>query len=212
MSNPWESIRLEDYEDHMSAPEVMQLQLLEKITGEQIIDSTHNTIAILGVAGGNGLNHISTRETTVVYAIDINQSYLEICSERYSHLKGILKLQCFDLSDINTELPESDLLICNLIIEYLGEESFISLITRNKSRIKRISCVIQENNSNNFVSASELTSRLSALLTTHFIINRFKLKELFEENGFSLTKESSYGLPNGKNFIRLDFYNNHFVG
>jgi hypothetical protein len=211
MSNPWKSIRLEDYEDHMSAPEVMQLQLLDKITRKQIIDNPHRTIAIMGVAGGNGLNHINTKETTVVYAIDINQSYLEICSIRYSHLKDILKPQCLDLSDINTKLPESDLLICNLIIEYLGEENFISLISRNKSRIKRISCVIQENNSNNFVSVSGLTSKLSDLLTIHFIINKFKLKELFEEVGFSLTKECSYDLPNGKNFIRLDFYNNHCV-
>ena len=68
--NPWKEISLSDYENHMSLESVHQLQALNQIMKEQLrIYETlrayphihvelQGRIMILGVAGGNGLEHI----------------------------------------------------------------------------------------------------------------------------------------------------------
>lgn len=58
MSNPWEEIDLKDYESHMSLDSVYQLQVLNAMMNEQFYTYEIKTMMILGVAGGNGLEHI----------------------------------------------------------------------------------------------------------------------------------------------------------
>ena len=58
MSNPWQKINLSDYENHMSLESVYQLQVLNQMMQAQFTDYDIETIMILGVAGGNGLEHI----------------------------------------------------------------------------------------------------------------------------------------------------------
>ena len=60
MPNPWEEISLEDYENHMSLDSVNQLQTMNAIMKEQFSAYAADTAMILGVAGGNGLEHFST--------------------------------------------------------------------------------------------------------------------------------------------------------
>ena len=71
--NPWKEIRLSDYENHMSLDSVQQLQALNQIMKEQfriyemfrakpdIYDELPGYAMILGVAGGNGLEHITPK-------------------------------------------------------------------------------------------------------------------------------------------------------
>ena len=62
MSNPWEEISLDDYEKHMSLESVRQLQALDAIMNEQFAAYPVETAAVLGVAGGNGIEHIDTNK------------------------------------------------------------------------------------------------------------------------------------------------------
>ena len=79
MKNPWIDIPLEIYESHMSLSAVAQLQVLNDIMREQVKASPEaESIAVLGIAGGNGLEHCLER-FKLVYGIDINQAYLEVC-------------------------------------------------------------------------------------------------------------------------------------
>lgn len=55
MSNPWEEIRLDDYENHMRLDSVRQLQTMNVIIKEQFEAYPVETVMVLGVAGGNGL-------------------------------------------------------------------------------------------------------------------------------------------------------------
>ena len=73
--NPWKKIGLSDYENHMSLESVQQLQALNRIMKEQfsnyellrkktdIHEELHGNVMILGVAGGNGLEHIMRKST-----------------------------------------------------------------------------------------------------------------------------------------------------
>ena len=205
MSNPWEAIDLSIYEKHMSSAEVYQLQLLNEITKEQLMDNEQAYVSVLGVAGGNGLDNIDISKTKKVYAVDINKNYLDICRERYEFMGEALELLCMDLTDEDAFLPFTNLLICNLIVEYIGEEKFVATIERNKNNVEVVSCVIQKNNNNSFVSNSEHNSHFDPILSIHHDVDEDKLKNLFATIKFNCIKSKEYLLPNGKKFIRMDF-------
>lgn len=101
MGNPWETIRLADYEAHMRAEGVQQLQVLSRITREQLAHDTA-CVAVLGAAGGNGLEHVAPDAVEAVWALDINAGYLAACRERFSQLGAKLKTVRCDLAEPGT--------------------------------------------------------------------------------------------------------------
>lgn len=76
MGNPWEEIDLNDYESHMSLDSVFQLQTMNQMMKKQFYDHPIRSVMILGIAGGNGLEHINTQLLDKVYGVDINKNYL----------------------------------------------------------------------------------------------------------------------------------------
>ena len=205
MKNPWEKIDLEVYEKHMSHDNVYQLQKLNEIMKEQFQDNKHENVGVLGVAGGNGLNNIDISNVRKVFAIDVNREYLNVCRERYDYMGEILETICRDINDKEFCFPKTDLIVCNLIIEYIREEQFVAIVERNKENIKLISCVIQDNEKNSFVSDSEYSSHFTPITSINHDINDNKLKNLFAKIGFNCIKTKNYNLPNNKSFIRMDF-------
>ena len=95
MLNPWEEILLDDYENHMQLDTVMQLQAMNKMMKGQLGTYSVSSVMILGIAGGNGLEHIRKNKYRRVYGIDINSSYLKEAARRYPDLAGILKMSMF---------------------------------------------------------------------------------------------------------------------
>ena len=91
MSNPWENINLSDYENHMSLDSVYQLQSLSEMMGEQFYTYDVNSIMILGIAGGNGLEHIDKTRIHKVYGVDVNKDFLDECKARYTKLEGVFE-------------------------------------------------------------------------------------------------------------------------
>ena len=59
MGNPWEEIDLDDYEKHMGLDSVFQLQTMNQMMKEQFYAYPVQSVMILGIAGGNGLEHIN---------------------------------------------------------------------------------------------------------------------------------------------------------
>lgn len=70
MNNPWLEINLDDYENHMSLDSVFQLQTMNKIMKEQFYAHSVKTMMILGIAGGNGLEHVDKKIFDKVYGVD----------------------------------------------------------------------------------------------------------------------------------------------
>lgn len=77
MKNPWEEIPLVDYESHMKLDSVMQLQAMNEMMKGQFDTYSISSIMILGIAGGNGLEHIQKDKFERVYGVDINQINIE---------------------------------------------------------------------------------------------------------------------------------------
>lgn len=203
MANPWEEIALSDYEEHMKQGSVMQLQALNRIMKGQLDDYPVRSAVILGVAGGNGLEHIDVNKFEKVYGVDINEEYLNAAGERYKRLSGVLECLRCDLTCEADRLPGAELLIADLLIEYIGYERFKEAVKQVQPRL--ISCVIQVNTGEEWVSDSPYIHAFDGLDRVHFCISENGLAEALGGLGYKPVKRAESPLPNGKKLVRLDF-------
>jgi SAM-dependent methyltransferase len=118
MRNPWLDVPLADYEGHMSAPQVAQLGALADLFGEALVYAKPESVAILGIAGGNGLDRVDPARVRRVVGVDISQDYLDRVRERYSELP--LDLHLTDLSCVRLGVGPVDLVHAALIFEHTG--------------------------------------------------------------------------------------------
>ena len=203
MKNPWEEISLDDYEKHMSLDSVRQLQAMNALMKEQFEAYPADTAMVLGVAGGNGIEHARPEKYRAVYCVDINEEYLEAVRERYA---GQPAVQCLraDLTEETDKLPAAELVIANLLIEYIGYPAFISVI--RKVNPEYVSCVIQINtDEKNWVSDSPYLHAFDGLDRVHHQMEAGALTAAMEEIGYAGILRTAEALPNGKALVRLDY-------
>ena len=199
MSNPWLNVPLTEYEQHMNSVEVQQLGALSDLFAETIERCRPSSIAVLGIAGGNGLDRIDSNITSRVVGLDLNPLYLERVRQRYSHLPG-LELHCVDLSEQHVELKPVQLVYAALVFEHAGVdhclENAISLIVPGGN----LSVVLQlPTESGETVGASQVSSMQN--LKSHFsLISPAWLRQSLAERGFGLTHQTTRALPAGKGF------------
>lgn len=204
MRNPWEDIRLDDYEKHMSLDSVMQLQALNSIMKNQFEAYDVHTVMILGVAGGNGLEHIDTDKYTRVYGVDINDSYLKILAIRYGAMGDVLQCLHLDIVKNVGMLPNADLVIANVLIEYIGYSAFQKVLQQVDATY--VSCVIQINTDEGaWVSESPYLHAFDGLDAIHHQMEESTLTAAMKEIGYSRIVQDALPLPNGKGLVRLDY-------
>ena len=204
MSNPWEDISLDSYEKHMSLDSVMQLQTLNLLMKRQLDSYPVTSAMILGVAGGNGLEHISRDKFTKVYGIDINSGYLDAVRERYGDMDGVLECVKADIINEADKLPSAQLVIADLFIEYVGYEAFTSAVLKTSAEF--VSCVIQTNlDCSQWVSDSPYLHEFDSLDEVHHQMEETALVEAMESVGYSHILSEKQALPNGKCLVRVDF-------
>ncbi len=203
MKNPWEEISLSDYENHMKLDSVMQLQAMNEMMKGQFNAYSVTNIMILGIAGGNGLEHISKDKFEKVYGVDVNSDYLKEVAHRYSCLDGILKCLCINLINETDKLPKADMVVANLLIEYIGYECFQRAIRQVNP--KYVSCIIQINAEGNWVSESPYLHVFDGLEQVYHQIEAHTLEKTMLEIDYRTIKTLEYVLPNGKKFIQIDF-------
>lgn len=202
--NPWEEISLETYEKHMSLDSVKQLQLMNQIMKSQFEDYPVDTVMILGIAGGNGLEHIDIKKYKNVYGVDINELYLQETQKRYSNLADILQCLHLDIVCETEKLPQSQLLVANLLIEYIGYDAFVRAV--NIINPEYISCVIQINTDEEmWVSDSPYIHAFDGLDEIHHQMESDVLNEKLNSIGFKLILQDMTELPNSKALVRLDY-------
>lgn len=201
--NPWKDIELSDYENHMSLDSVYQLQTLNQMMKEQFNDYPVKSIMVLGVAGGNGLEHIIADRLEHIYGVDINSQYLQTCEKRYPQIKSVLTTICADLTSDNLQLPNADLLVADLLIEYIGYKHFQNAVKLVVP--KYVSCIIQINTDTEFVSDSPYQHVFDRLYEVHHQMEVIPLINAMSEIKFKPITQSKCELPNGKELVRIDF-------
>lgn len=165
------------------------------------------TVMILGIAGGNGLEHIKKDKYKTVYGVDINESYLQKTKNRYLDLSDILQCLHLDIVSETDKLPHSDLLIANLLVEYIGYDAFVRAI--KKINPEYISCVIQINTDEEmWVSDSPYIHAFDSLDKIHHQMEAETVNKKMKSIGYKLILQDTKDLPNGKALIRLDYQRN----
>ena len=203
MSNPWEEISLSDYENHMKLNSVMQLQNLNQMMKGQLNAYSVSSVMVLGVAGGNGLEHIDRIKFEKVYGIDINSDYLNEVRNRYFNISDILKCMQINLLEETEKLPKAELVIADLLIEYIGYDCFKKAVEQVQP--KYVSCIIQINTDDNFVSDSPYLHSFDGLEQVHHLIDEISLEQTMLEVDYHIIKTLECLLPNGKKLVQIDF-------
>lgn len=201
--NPWQRIPLEDYENHMKLASVKQLQAMNELMRSQLSSCDARTAMVLGVAGGNGLEHVDTAKYNRLYGVDVNRAYLNACKQRYPKLAGVFVPVCLDVSRDAARLPKAELVIANLFIEYIGVECFGRALAAVQP--KYVSCAIQVDVGEGFVSDSPYLHTFDGLNSVHRQIEQEELTSAMNELGYSLCGQEKSALPNGKALQRLDY-------
>lgn len=203
MKNPWEEILLADYENHMKLSTVMQLQTLNEMMKGQFNTYSVSSVMIFGIAGGNGLEHIQKGIFERIYGVDVNSSYLQEVILRYPDLNGLLECLCIDLIYEADKLPKADMVIANLLIEYIGYQCFQKAIRYVNP--KYVSCIIQINIEDNWVSDSPYLHVFDGLEQVHHQMEEQALVKAMNEIDYNAIRSLERTLPNGKKLVQIDF-------
>ena len=188
----------------MAMDSVQQLQAMNQMMKGQLNQYDVQSAMILGIAGGNGLEHVDTEKLNKVYGVDINQEYLTITQKRYENLSDTLDCLCIDLASEAEKLPQADMLIANLLIEYIGYECFKKVVTVTKPVY--VSCIIQVNVDDSFVSESPYLHAFDGLVTVHHQMAKQELQNSMNEIDYHLIQVLESRLSNGKKLVQFDFY------
>lgn len=203
MKNPWEEIPLADYENHMKLDSVMQLQAMNEMMKGQFDTYPVSRVMIFGIAGGNGLEHVQKEKFEKVYGVDINSAYLREVVKRYPELDGLLECLRVNLIDETEKLPKADMIIANLLIEYIGYECFQKAVKQVNP--KYVSCIIQINMEDNWVSDSPYLHVFDGLEQIHHQMEERALENAMAEIGYHAVRTLEHMLPNGKKLVQTDF-------
>jgi hypothetical protein len=195
----WLDVPLDDYEGHMRAPAVGQLGVLSDLFAEALALCRPASVAILGIAGGNGLEAIDRATTTRVVGVDINARYLADTGRRFGGVPG-LTLHCLDLSRQPLDLEPVDLVHAALIFEHAGIGRCLENALAIMAPAGRLSVVLQlPGDSSSRVAPTGFAS-VQKLSGNFALVDRERFVGLLTERRCELVRQRTYPLPAGKAF------------
>lgn len=203
-TSPWNEIPLEDYENHMSHNSVGQLEVLNSLTKKYLSKIKPKTCLFLGVAGGNGLEHIDNSITQNVLGIDINQNYLDKAKERYEELITSLELINFDITTDIKRFCKADFIWAGLVLEYTGIDKTLEFSINNLQTKGSLIVSIQSNNGVQSVSQSGIES-VQKVGSIFQLIDPEVLVCKAIEKGLKLAENEESFFPNGKSLKTFHF-------
>jgi SAM-dependent methyltransferase len=198
--NPWQQIQSDEYEAHMSAPDVLQLQVLNEIFRKVIDQFNPDSIFIPGCTTGNGFEHLIDRQNKIILGVDINYKYLAECHAWFAEDLPSLNLICADLNDLEIQHPYFDLIHTALIFEYVDVQKVLSKLSNWLNPGGIISVVLQlQTDSSDPVSETpyESIKKLSSIIK---LVDEREFVDLAEGSGLKEIYSSQINLQKGKKF------------
>jgi len=199
MSNPWLAIPLEDYEGHMGSAAVQQLSVLEELFRRALDYCSPASVAVLGIAGGNGLEQIDRAATIRIVGVDVNRRYLDEVQRRFGALRG-LELHCLDLAKQKIELPPVALVHAALIFEHAGPGRALTNALSIVEAGGALSVVLQLPSEQEQGVAFAGYASMQTLKRDFTLIGIDEFQTLLAERGFRLVARETRSLPAGKAF------------
>ena len=197
--NPWLALPLEDYEGHMGSAAVDQLAPLADLFGEALARLRPRSVAVLGVAGGNGLEHVDSTLTTRVVGIDLNPGYLAATKARFPDLRG-LELHCVDLELDTLNLEPVSLVHAALLFEHAGTGQCLDTAVSMVACGGHLSVVLQvPSDAHEAVTPSGYPS-MATLAGDFAFVDPHQLRRVLAQRELRLTHQARLTLSTGKAF------------
>ncbi|MGD0711352.1 MAG: hypothetical protein ABR968_09240 [Bacteroidales bacterium] len=197
LNNVWNKIPLSDYEFHMSHELVGQLQLQNHLTKKYLDIIKPKCVLFVGVAGGNGLEHVDKSVTKEVVCVDINENFLIMTNQRYGGLFDKLLLCHLDITQNEPEVCQADMIWGSLIIEYAGIHESIRFFNKNIKLQGHLIITIQSDNGVHSISDTGVEV-IKKLGTVFNIVDTHILEENLIQNGFERQCYEENFLKSGK--------------
>jgi hypothetical protein len=205
MSNPWLDIPLDDYEGHMALPTVGQAQMLAEQLYRAIVRWTPTSIAVIGCAGGNGLERIAAGMVERVVAVDVNPDYIERTRVRHGQRLRGLELVCADVQSESLVYDSVGLTFAALLFEYVDVLSTLMTLKRNSRPRAILTTVLQlPHPTIHAVSPSPYKS-LNSLACAMALVAPETLCHAAVDVGFAAIDSATIELSSGKRFCVQNF-------
>ena len=202
MNNPWKEIPYSDYENHMI--EIGQYQVLNRLTKYCLDKYLPKNFALLGCATGNGLEHINPEITKNIYAIDINQNYLNKTKENFAEKINNLETINADIENDELTIQNIDLFFVGLVLEYVEAKRALKKIINTLSNKGVLFIVIQKNKQTSFVSKTKYKS-LEKLSNFSREVNEKEIDAFIRSENLLLTNREEIYLTENKSFIIFEY-------
>jgi hypothetical protein len=108
-----------EYEAYMGPGALDELAPLSTIFAKVYAARRPRRLAVLGVATGNGLEHVDLHLTGRIVGLDLNLSYLAVARQRLRRLGAALELHCSDVERTQLDAGRFDLVHAALLLEYV---------------------------------------------------------------------------------------------
>lgn len=202
--NPWLRIPEADYIGHMSSPAVGQRQVLNRLLGEVVRDTSPRSVLIVGCSTGNGLEHLDPAVTRKVTCVDINPTYLRSLTERFDRADIECEVTCQDLRAY-APVGSFDLIHAALVLEYLPWQRVLPQLAMALSAHGTLSVVVQlPSHSTPAVTPTPFASLLT-LETLFRFVNPDELVAHATDIGLALRTRVTEPLPSAKAFEVVRF-------
>lgn len=129
-ANPWSLVPAADYEAQAGADGAGLLAPLSGLFGKVYAARRPARLALLGVATGNGLEHVDPAITRRTVGVDVNLSYLAVTRQRFMRLGASLQLLCADAEKVALEAGGFDLVHAALVLEWLDLRVLLPRLAR----------------------------------------------------------------------------------
>jgi catechol 2,3-dioxygenase-like lactoylglutathione lyase family enzyme len=200
MSHPWLEIPIADYEAHMALPSVGQAQLLRTTLQRTVVEFQPRSLAVLGVAGGNGLEFVERHLVRRVVALDFNPDYLAVCCQRYASSFTEFEPVLHDLSRGPPVITPVECIFAGLVLEYLPVEMFCDYLATILTPHGRFAALLQLPSPTQPELSPSPFNSLTRLQSAFSFVDPAFLDDQLSAHGFTRVVRDRYDLHSGKSF------------
>jgi len=187
----------------MALPAIGQAQMLGDHFERLIRRYRLGSVAVVGCAGGNGLERIGAGEVSRVVAVDINPQYVEAVTARHGERLTELEVYCADVQSDALRFEPVDLIYAALLFEYVDVPAALKTLRRLCRPGGVLATALQLPNPDlSTVSQSPYRS-LGALAPVIRLVEPEDLCAQADAVGFRRVESEVVTLPSGKAFALL---------
>ena len=200
MKNPWLDIPLADYEGHMASPNVGQAQLLSDVFASALSKYGPRSVAVLGCAGGNGFDRVSSKVTQRVVGVDLNRDYVLHARTRFDHRIPLLELLVGDVQTDEFAFAPVELVFAGLLFEYVDAGAVLAKIRAMLCSGGTLLTVVQLPSTTIAEITPSQFASLGALSSVMRLVPPELLRQLAAVHGYQETDAQTLEAAGGKEF------------